>query len=703
MRNFGLFSILCVFLLFSSVLPYNTVVGYKPNQINVKFTPRSLSEIKMDLLGQGRTGLAKVDSLNWRYGAFKIQRLFPYFKIKFHNGKPNTLDAWYTIYFSEDINETALAAKYASLSEILYSEASPICKIYAAPNDPQYPNQWHLNQANDADIDAPEAWNLWSGNPSIIVAIMDTGVKWWHTDLAGALADENNRNSIKGNMWINTAELNGSAGVDDDGNGKIDDWVGWDFVTGNPEISDVGDDYDIEDNDPRDHNGHGTHCAGNIAAINNNGAYVCSSAGGWGEDAAGNGNGVKIMALRIGWDDIFGLGYVGMDFAANAFIYAADNGAKIASCSWGSSENASLTDATNYFLYNTTSPTGNDPLLRLIFKAAGNDGNDLGSSSGDYLIDRSEVITVAATDENDARASFSNYGAVVDISAPGNNIVSTSINSNGYETESGTSMSTPITASTAALVWSYNNALSAIQVKTILFDSADPLSASGMGAGRINDYNCLTDPDISLPVELRGFEASADNHTIRLHWQTQSEVQNLGFNILRRTQSEADFKMIGSYKTNPALQGLGNSSFGKDYFYEDSDVGKEQTYYYILEDVDFSGRIRQHGPVSGKLESSLVPEKFALLTNYPNPFNSSTRIEIYINSKTAESYPVSLVIFNGQGRKIITLFHGTLKAGNYFYNWNGKNGQGLDVSSGIYYGVLSASRFRAYKKLIVLR
>ena len=165
------------------------------------------------------------------------------------------------------------------------------------------------------------------------------------------------------------------------------------------------------DNDPRDFNGHGTHCAGIVAALTNNNYGVASVAGGWDPSNPG----VKIMPLRVGWSAtswLYGeVGLVDMAYAAQALRYAADMGARIVSCSWGSSNNSGLADAIDYFLADGG----------LIFKAAGNDS----SETADYMCSREDVISVAATssplfDQSaDSLAYFSNYGTWVDICAPG--------------------------------------------------------------------------------------------------------------------------------------------------------------------------------------------------------------------------------------------------------------------------------------------
>ncbi len=468
----------------------SSLVGYKAYQFSIKFTAEALQNMNIQDLNNGLTGIHEIDRLNQEYNISKITPLFR------HVDKPSAaeLNQWFNVYLPASAELESIVKQYTELSSVIVAERIPIHKIYATPDDPKLSQQWHITQSNDADIDAPEAWDVGSGNPNIIVTVMDTGVEWFHHDLAGALADETDRTSIRGNIWINQAEVGDTTStLDEDGNGFADDWVGWDFVTGNPNLLNLGDDYDTADNDPRDSNGHGTHCSGNVSAINNNGVGVCSAAGGWGEDVDGNGNGVKVMALRIGWDD-FPSGRVSMDFAAQAFQYAAENGACIASCSWGSSETSALNDAVNLFLYDTTTPQSGAPVKRLIFVAAGNSGNE----TSDYLTGREDIIAVAATQEDDnAATGFTNYGDWVDISAPGNNIYSTT-KDGGYVSYSGTSMASPITASVAALIWSYDPAMTAVQVRDYLYNGADNIDSrvdakyvGKLGAGRVNAKNSL--------------------------------------------------------------------------------------------------------------------------------------------------------------------------------------------------------------------
>jgi hypothetical protein len=350
--------------------------------------------------GHVTVGRAALDDVSRR---FKVTRL----KRQFEQRGPGAtippagirLSRYYKARFTQGKLDDVLAA-YAADPSVDHVEPIGIHRVYQTPNDAFFPVQWHLNQSSDRDIDATEAWGIERGSESVIVSIFDTGVKYFHRDLGGKDASYANPRGADGNMWINWAEKNGAPGVDDDHNGFVDDWVGWDFVDG---VTDAwpGEDGSTTDNDPRDFNGHGTHCAGNVGALNNNTFATSSPSGGWGDGASSStGNGVKVMACRIGWsalDPKYGeVGFIRMDFAAEAFYYAANNGAKIVSCSWGSSNSGGIAAAVGYFV----SRGG------LIFKAAGNANNE----SADYLCTTDSVISVAATDANDCRASFSTYG-----------------------------------------------------------------------------------------------------------------------------------------------------------------------------------------------------------------------------------------------------------------------------------------------------
>jgi subtilisin family serine protease len=462
--------------------------GWVPNQIVVRFEPSANDALSPSALAGGATGLRDVDGVSQRYGAVAMERQFPGARPVSLGGRRLDLSTYYRVTFGGPVDVEEVVAEYAALPAVRSAEPIGIHAVYATPNDGEYSEQWHLDQVNDADIDAPEAWDLETGNGAVVVAVLDTGVRYFHKDLGGADASYANPADVDGNMWINWAEKNGSPGVDDDGNGYVDDWIGWDWVDGAARCW-SGEDCDTQDNDPRDFNGHGTHCAGSVAAINNNGYEAASIGGGWGDGTLQSwANGTKVMPCRVGWSGrliLSEVGYVRMDFAAQALYYAADNGARIASCSWGASDSGGLGAAVDYFV-----AAGG-----LLFHAAGNDGRDL----ADYLGSRPDVVNVAATDQDDCRASFSNYGDWVDVCAPGVGILSTWHDHDDPQNDrvkeiDGTSMAAPIAAGVAALIWSQNPARTAAEVLQLLEDNCDDIEglscSSGhsgdLGAGRVN-------------------------------------------------------------------------------------------------------------------------------------------------------------------------------------------------------------------------
>ncbi len=317
----------------------------------------------------------------------------------------------------------------------------------AYPNDPGYQYLWGLHNTGqapfygmaDADIDAPEAWGITTGSPNVVVAVVDTGVDYNHPDLAA-------------NIWQNSGEI--INGVDDDGNGYIDDVRGWNFVSKN--------------NDPMDDNGHGTHCAGTIAAVGNNGIGVTGTA--WN---------VKIMPLKF--LNAQGSGYV--SDAISAILYANRKGAAVISNSWsGTGYTQSLKDAI-------------DASSAVVVCAAGNSGaNSDIAPQYPAAFTSSNILSVAATDYNDKLASFSNYGPnSVDLAAPGVSIYSTS-KSGTYQYLSGTSMATPHVSGVAALIKSQNPSMSATQIRSRIFSSVDTISSlSGKvgSGGRLNAAKAL--------------------------------------------------------------------------------------------------------------------------------------------------------------------------------------------------------------------
>jgi serine protease len=342
---------------------------------------------------------------------------------------------------------------YRGHPDVEYAEPDYILSANLVPNDPQYADGtlWALNNTgqnggqNDADIDAPEAWTLRSDAPQVIVAVVDTGVRFTHEDLAA-------------NMWRNPGEVAGN-GVDDDRNGYVDD------VHGISALDATG--Y------PMDGNGHGSHVAGIIAAAGNNGRGIVGVA--WR---------AQIMALQF--LDANGDGYT--SDAVVSIDYARAKGAAVVNASFAGPDNSfSLRDA----------------IVRaraagmIIVAAAGNEAlnNDsIPTYPANYALDN--VVSVAATTRSDALANYSNYGAqTVDLAAPGSSIYSAYfLADNAYVTMSGTSMAAPHVAGAVALLRAHVSGLTHTQIIDRLLKAVDPLPAlAGKTAsgGRLNLQRAL--------------------------------------------------------------------------------------------------------------------------------------------------------------------------------------------------------------------
>ncbi len=462
-------------------------VQYVPNQFVVQFKTEAEPVRPVLLKGIVTTGVQVLDALNQKFGVSAMVKEFP--GAKSEPGVPD-LSGYHIVTFSPQNRLEDVMSAYAALPNVQSVEPIGIHPVYDIyPNDPYFQgqadpwNQWGLHNASDHDIDAPSAWQINPGSTNVIMAILDTGVRYYHKDLGGS-----NWPTTTGNIWINSGEIPGN-GIDDDGNGYVDDWIGWDFVTGVTGCM-SGEDCSTPDNDPRDFAGHGTHVAGIAGAMTNNARGVAGVAGGWGDGTVNSiGNGAKIMCLRIGWLSSNGGGYVNMSFAAQAMYYAANKGATSANCSWGSSNTGGFAAAVNYAISKGV----------VICHAAGNSNNTV----ADYLASRTDILDVAATDKNDVKASFSSYGTWVDVSAPGVDIVSTYHNyqdaANDYVAAmSGTSMSTPFVTGEAALIKAQYPSYTRLDIFNRIKSTADNIDALNnkkyrgkLGTGRINACRAL--------------------------------------------------------------------------------------------------------------------------------------------------------------------------------------------------------------------
>ncbi len=485
-----------------------------PGHIWVKLSPE-LSDQLLSLRHErgelSEFGISELDELGQSFQMKKISQLFysPAHRSEFEwRHREWGLHLWYEISFDskQDIRDIVMAYRKLEGS-VEWAEPEYRKKLYGVddklnsdlptgpsrwtPNDPYYNSQWHYNntgQVNgtvDCDIDLPEAWNLEKGHQDVIVAVIDGGIQTNHPDL-------NN------NIWSG---------------------VGYNFVNGNSTIN------------PEDH---GTHVAGTIAAENNNNTGVSGIAGG-----IGTTKGVSLMSCQV---------FDGEDQGGftNAPVWAADNGAAISQNSWGydypNYYNQAELNAINYFNAN-----GGGAVLDggITIFAAGNNEAEGNYYPGCYY----GAFAVAATNNDDVRSYYSNWGTWVDISAPGGEIISyyttgirSTVTGNSYAWYDGTSMACPHVSGAAALIvsYAYRNGipLTNTQVKNILQSTADdhydvnPGYEGKLGTGRLNAYNALlaVEPPLNPPLNLA---ATSTHASVTLTWDAPEVVTPLGYFIYK--------------------------------------------------------------------------------------------------------------------------------------------------------------------------
>lgn len=419
---------------------------------------------------------------------------------------------------------------------VLYAEPNYVVHAVNVPNDPRRGEQWALHNiaqsggTTDADIDALEAWDVRTDAGSVVVGVSDSGIDYNHPDLAP-------------NIWMNPGETGTDAqgrdkatnGIDDDGNGYVDDWRGWNFVNNS--------------NDPFDDYSHGTHVAGTIGAVGNNGIGVAGVA--WS---------VKLMPLK----HLNSTGSGAISAATDAILYAAKfvdaSGRKIVQITSHSYGSASKSKT----LESAIKSCG-----ALVVAAAGNSGSNTLFYPAAYA--QPNVVSVAATDAVDALASFSNFGTWVNLAAPGVNILSTLPN-NAYGFNSGTSMATPHVSGVAALVLAQNPGFSIADLKAQLLNNVDVLPAlAGKVAtsGRLNARKALgapeASPDTTAPAAVANLAASpVSPHSVTLTWTAQGDDSNTGtayfYDIrysLNPIVTDADFAAAGRVNGEPSPQAAG--------------------------------------------------------------------------------------------------------------------------------------------------
>ncbi len=208
--------------------------------------------------------------------------------------------------------------------------------------------------------------------------------------------------------------------------------------------------------------------------------------------------------------------------------------------------------------------------------------------------------------------------------------------------------------------------------------------------------------DVSLPVSLTAFSATPEADKIVLKWTTQSEVNNLGFEVYRSGEETGAYAMIASFENTPALQGGGNSNTAREYTYEDAILSNGGTYWYQIADVDYQGVRTFHGPVSAQAPD-LIPEAYALRPNYPNPFNPETTIRFEVPADPASNGKIALAIYNNLGMVVRTLVSGSVQPGIHTVKWDGRNDRGDQMASGVYFLRLQAGSFVQTQKMLLVR
>ena len=453
-------------------------------------------------------GLSALDNNIQRYSVESIEKMFPENMVD-ARGREIDLSKFYILKYTLPMDAFKVAEELSQLPEIQYAEPWFIYSFDdvtgCTVNDQYRSNQWNLTK-----ILADDAWCISKGDTTVVIGIIDSGVQWNHPDLAG-------------NIWINPGEYgpDGHGGwkesniIDDDGNGKIDDWHGWDF--GGADLYNP-----IEDNDPMPADvgaAHGTHVSGIASAVTDNSIGV-----------AGIGYKCKLLPVKVVSDNDPTFPFFGFQ----GIVYALQMGAKVINCSWGGSGASQLEQE----IIDTVVAHGS-----LVVAAAGN-WADLGNPT-QYPASYRGVLSVASTGRADTKSSYSEYNEFVDVSALGDTILSTYY-PNNYAMASGTSMATPLVSGLAALVASHFPSYTNLQIGEQVRISCDNINSFNpsyvnlLGKGRINAYNALTFSSPSLRmISMVVSDSIGGNNNKILEANENATIITTFMNYLQPTSSGA--------------------------------------------------------------------------------------------------------------------------------------------------------------------
>jgi subtilisin family serine protease len=508
---------------------------YAPGQLIVRLADDCRGAVKPAVNGELSTfGIPALDRLDADWGVAKIMKII-------RDPHPNALaqkyglDLLYLLTAGPATDVPAMMAAYGQCPDVAYTCPNirhPECDV---PNDPRYSSEWHL-----AKIQAPGAWDVSHGDTNVRIAVVDQGIDYTHPDIAA-------------NVWINGPEdINHNHrfdpyaapqgdldGIDNDGNGYVDDVCGYDFQGNDPDPMPLAAD------------DHGTHCWGITDAVTNNDTGVASI--GWG---------CRGLCLRAGYG-----GGIYMAPAIAAIYYAVSTNCWVSSHSYGSTTPYAPEQSAMAYAISSGA---------IVCCAAGNDNNQTPHYPACY---GGGIVAVAASDNLDHRASFSCYGTWVTVSSPGVGIVST-INDSTYASYDGTSMATPMVAGLCALMKSANPSLTNSECLTQLYATCDSMPdpdyrAGRMGAGRINAMKALAlgsrcyltfagshvnDPNhngIPEPGELCGLTITLANQA---GWQTANSVSAV------LTTADTTVTITKSTATFPSIPGGTSADCSADSF-----------------------------------------------------------------------------------------------------------------------------------------
>ena len=522
-------------------------------------------------------------------------------------------------------------------------------KALGTPNDPLSGStyQYYLNHSTRPDINATEAWDLWKGNSSVVIAVLDDGIKLnpQHPD----------HNLGSGYGWN----------------------VGWDFV-------------DNDDNPDANHYSHGTNVAGVAAALTNNSIGVAGVCGGWGYDGA------QIMAVRV-------IEHINPDSSIiysqnvdDAIIWAADHGAKIINMSFKVDQLGSITSALRYAY-------GQKGCL--LVAAAGNDPDE----TTPYFPARDVNVMAIAGIKWKFWDHYGNTGNQIDVAAPAEDIFNTIYDWPYYGYFSGTSQAAPQVAGTAALVWSYYTTLISKDLRNIINQTAEDIGATGFddefGNGLLKADQALLFEDY-MPPKPSGISINAPvgGHPT-ISWNTVDDPEVWGYYVYRSSSDD-----LGRYNLIKVAE-VDHDDGQSTHSWTDNAVTVANpkfapiTYYYRVTSVNYdllesivSGEVNCGSNTIWKMsetdEEVALSLDYNLYQNYPNPFNPTTKITYSLK----ESGNVQIKVYDVLGRMVQELVSTNQEAGVHSINFDASA-----LPSGVYYYIMASGRFHASKKMLLIK